>query len=231
MILWFGWYGFNPGSTLGMGNPGLIGLVILNTTLGAGAGAVATMLLLYFRTGKWDLVFTLNGSLAGLVSVTAGCAFFLPQWSIVVGAVGGILVYYAVEFIESLKIDDPVGAFSVHGACGIWGTIAIGLFAQPELAFGYFAGKGGLLAGGGFEMLITQVIGSLSVIAATAVMAYIMFSALKAFNLLRVHPAADKLGIDAFEHGVSAYPDTMPMPNMVVTPRSSGSKAPAASGD
>jgi Amt family ammonium transporter len=223
MILWFGWYGFNPGSTLGIGNTGLVGLVILNTTLGAGAGAVTTMLLLYFRTGKWDLVFTLNGSLAGLVAVTAGCAFFLPQWAIVVGAVAGVLVYYSVEFIEGLKIDDPVGAFSVHGACGIWGTIAIGLFAQPELAFGYFAGKGGLFAGGGFEMLITQVIGSLSVVAATAVMAYIMFALIRSLKLLRVHPAGDKLGIDAFEHGVSAYPDTMPMPNMVITPRSSGS--------
>jgi Amt family ammonium transporter len=235
MILWFGWYGFNPGSTLGMGNPGLVGLVILNTTLGAGAGACIALVMMFFRTGKWDLTFTLNGSLAGLVSVTAGCAFFMPWASVIVGAIGGVLVIYAVEFIEKIKIDDPVGAFPVHGVCGIWGTIAIGIFANPALTWGYFAGKGGLLAGGGVEMLITQVIGSLATVAATAVMAYVMFAGLKAVKLLRVHPAADAMGIDAFEHGVSLWPDVMSMPSLV-TPKQGGTAAkpkvaPAPSGD
>lgn len=229
MILWFGWYGFNPGSTLGMGNPGLVGLVILNTTLGAGAGALATMFLQFVRTGKWDLVFTLNGSLAGLVAVTAGCAYFMPWASVIVGAVGGIFVVYAVEFIESIKIDDPVGAFSVHGVCGVWGTLSIGLFAEPSLAWGYFAGKGGLVAGGGFEFLITQGIGSISVIAATVFFAVVMFGALKAVNLLRVHSAGDKMGIDAFEHGVSLWPDVLPMPSMIETPKGAAVPAPKTS--
>lgn len=228
MILWFGWYGFNPGSTLGMGNPGLVGLVILNTTLGAGAGALATMFLQFVRTGKWDLVFTLNGSLAGLVAVTAGCAFVLPWASLVIGAVAGILVVYAVEFIESIKIDDPVGAFSVHGVCGIWGTIAIGIFGQAGLTFGDYA-TGGLISGGGFGLLITQAIGSVSVVAATAVMAFVMFGALKAVNLLRVHTAGDKMGIDAFEHGVSLWPDVLPMPSMTQTPKGSAVSAPQTS--
>lgn len=215
MILWFGWYGFNPGSTLGWGNPGLVGLVTLNTTLGAGAGAIAAMILMYFRSGKWDLTFTLNGSLAGLVAITAGCAFVMPWAAVVIGAVAGIIVVYCVELIENLKIDDPVGAFSVHGACGIWGTVAIGLFGQAGLTWGYFADKGGLLTGGGFEMLITQVIGSLATIVATAIMAYVMFAALNMFKLLRVHPAGDALGIDAFEHGTSVWPDVLPMPSLV----------------
>jgi Amt family ammonium transporter len=236
MILWFGWYGFNPGSTLSMGNPGLVGLVTLNTTLGAGAGALGAMFLVVFRTGKWDLTFTLNGSLAGLVAITAGCAFVLPWAAVIIGLVAGLLVVFVVEFIENIKIDDPVGAFAVHGACGIWGTLAIGLFGQAGLTFGYFADKGGLLVGGGTELLITQVIGSLSVIVATALMAFVMFGALKAANLLRVHPAGDLMGIDAYEHGVSLWPDVLPMPNIISTSRQSSSSSnmaakPAPSGD
>jgi ammonium transporter, Amt family len=216
MILWFGWYGFNPGSTLGMGNPGLVGLIVLNTTLGAGAGLLACMFLVYSRTGKWDLVFALNGSLAGLVAITAGCAFVMPQWSIVIGGVAGILVYFAVNFVENLKIDDPVGAFSVHGVCGVWGTMAIGLFGAPGLMFGAFAGKGGLLAGGGLDSLITQTGGVLAVAGITVVFSFIMFGILKAVNHLRVDPVADKISIDAYEHGTSLWPDVMPLPSMTV---------------
>ena len=216
MILWFGWYGFNPGSTLGMGNPGLVGLIVLNTTLGAGAGLVACMFLVYARTGKWDLVFALNGALAGLVAITAGCAFVLPASSIVIGAVAGIVMYFCVGFIENLKIDDPVGAFSVHGACGVWGTVAIGIFGAPELMFGAFAGKGGLLAGGGLESLILQFGGVMAVAGATVAMSFVMFSALKAFNRLRVDPVGDKISIDAYEHGVSAWPDVLPMPSISI---------------
>jgi ammonium transporter, Amt family len=237
MILWFGWYGFNPGSTLGAGNTGLIGLVILNTTLGAGAGAVTTMLLVYFRTGKWDLVFTLNGSLAGLVAVTAGCAFVMPWAAIAIGFVAGILVYFAVEFIESLKIDDPVGAFSVHGVCGIWGTLAIGIFGDAALTFGDAAGKGGLLAGGGADLLIVQLTGSAATIIFIAVASFIMFGALNAIGRLRVDPVADVIGIDAYEHGVSVWPDILPMPSLVLSEKSSPaakaqtSKAPGSAGD
>lgn len=215
MILWFGWYGFNPGSTLGAGNTGLIGLVTINTTLGAGAGMVVCMLLVWFLTGKWDLTFTLNGSLAGLVAITAGCAFVTPVFAIIIGAIAGVIVYYAVEAVERMKIDDPVGAFSVHACCGIWGTIAIGLFAEPALAFGEYAGEGGLLMGGGTGLLVTQLIGSASTIVFIAVTSVIMFGTLNMVNRLRVDPVADQTGIDAYEHGVSLWPDILPMPSVI----------------
>lgn len=216
MILWFGWYGFNPGSTLGTGNTGLIGLVTLNTTLGAGAGAVTSMLYIYFTTGRWDLTFTLNGSLAGLVGVTAGCAFVMPWAAVVIGAVAGVLVILAVELVEKVKIDDPVGAFAVHGVCGIWGTLAIGLLGQPELTFGSAAGAGGLLMGGGADLLVTQVMGSAATIAFIGVTSVIMFGALRSIRRLRVDHVADTIGIDAYEHSVSLWPDVLPMPSMTI---------------
>lgn len=206
MILWLGWYGFNPGSTLVMGDGGLVGLVALNTTIAAGAGAMVALFVVYFRTGRWDLTFTLNGSLAGLVAITAPCAFVLPGSAAVIGAVAGILVILAVEFIESLKIDDPVGAFAVHGANGIWGTLSIGLFAND--AFGTGAG---LLVGGNADQLIAQLIGVGAVIVWVGVTSFIMFGALKAINRLRVDKVADAIGIDAYEHQASLWPDVLPM--------------------
>ncbi len=206
MILWLGWYGFNPGSTLVMGNGGLVGLVALNTTLAAGAGALTAMFLIYFRTGRWDLTFTLNGSLAGLVAITAPCAFVLPGSSVIIGIVAGVLVILAVETVEALKIDDPVGAFAVHGANGIWGAISIGLFAQE----GLFASSG-LLMGGNADQLIIQLIGVGAVIAWVGVTAFLMFGGLKAINRLRVDKVADTIGIDAYEHQASLWPDVLPM--------------------
>ena len=214
MILWFGWYGFNPGSTLGAGNTGLIGLVTLNTTLGAGGGAVGAMFFVYARTHTWDLTSTLNGSLAGLVAVTAGCAFIMPWAAVLIGIVAGVIVISSVEFIERIKIDDPVGAFSVHGACGIWGTLAIGLVGQPELTFGDAAGKGGLLMGGGIDLLVVQLTGSLATIVFIAFTSVIMFAGLKLVNRLRVNPTADRIGIDVYEHAASAWPDVLSMPDM-----------------
>lgn len=206
MILWLGWYGFNPGSTLVMGDGGLVGFVALNTTLAAGAGALVALFIVFFRTGRWDLTFTLNGSLAGLVAITAPCAFVLPGSAVVIGAVAGVLVILAVEFVESLKIDDPVGAFAVHGANGIWGTIAVGLFAND--AFGTGAG---LLVGGSADQLIAQLIGIGAVVAWAGVTSFILFGALKAMNRLRVDKVADAIGIDAYEHQASLWPDVLPM--------------------
>ncbi len=219
MILWFGWYGFNPGSTLGaIGYDGLMGLTVLNTTLGASAGVCVTLLFVYFRTGKWDLASTLNGALAGLVAVTAGCGFFAPWASVVVGAIAGVLVILAANLIESLRIDDPVGAFAVHGACGILGTIAVGLFAQPQLLFNgpfaagaAYAGQGGLFITGDWNLLIAQLIGSGATIAWSAVTATLMFAGLAMVNRLRVNPIADQIGIDVYEHGASAWPDVFPL--------------------
>jgi len=214
MILWFGWYGFNPGSTLGVGNTNLIGLVTLNTTLGAGAGAVVAMLFIYFRTGRWDLVFTLNGSLAGLVAITPGCAFVTPTSALIIGGLAGIFVYFGVELIEALKIDDPVGAFAVHAVNGIWGTSSIGLFAQAEIVSNVTAGaltRGGLLTGGGADQLMWQAIGVGATVLWISVTSFIMFGALKMINRLRVDKVADAIGIDAYEHQASAWPDVLPI--------------------
>jgi Amt family ammonium transporter len=204
MILWFGWYGFNPGSTLGTGNVGLIGLVTLNTTLGAGAGAVSAMFFQYFRSGKWDLVYCLNGTLAGLVGITAGCAFVAPWAAVLIGLTGGILVSIGIDLIEAVKIDDPVSAFPVHGINGMMGTLAVGFLGQPELTLNK---KAGLLLGGGFDLLGVQLLGLAAISAFTIAFSFLMFGALKAIGRLRVHPDADRVGIDAYEHGATVWPD------------------------
>jgi Amt family ammonium transporter len=219
MILWFGWYGFNPGSTLGaVGVAGTIGIVVLNTTLGAGMGSLSTMFFQYFRTGKWDLPATLNGSLAGLVAITGGCAFVSPPAAIIIGIVAGIIVLLWGDLLEKVKIDDAVGASAVHMACGVWGIVAIGLFAEPSLtpfAANVKAGFGGLLvAGGSAEILITQIIGAVATLAWCGVTSFIMFAALKAIKHLRVNAKAEADGnfIDNYEHGQSVWPDILPLP-------------------
>ncbi len=229
MILWFGWYGFNPGSTLGaVGYGDLIGLVVLNTTLGAAAGGLATMFFMYARTGKWDLGNTLNGTLAGLVGVTAGCAFVSPVGALAIGVTGGILVILVADFIEKMKIDDAVGAFAVHGACGIMGTLAIGLWADPSLTIiGPMAGKAGLFLGGGVELLGVQLTGSAATIVYVSVTSVLMFGLLKAVNRLRVHHKADVIGIDVYEHGASIWPDVLPMPEDVPVEGGKRATAPA----
>jgi ammonium transporter, Amt family len=234
MILWFGWYGFNPGSTLGaVGVAGTIGIVILNTTLGAGAASMTTMFFQYFRTGKWDLVATMNGSLAGLVAVTGGCAFFSPQASIIVGIVGGIVLPLAADLLEKLKIDDAVGASPVHLACGAWGIIAIGLFAEPSLtpfAANVKSGMGGLLIpGGGAEIMMTQLLGLGATIAWVGVTSVIMFGALKAAGLLRVNIKAEMDGnfIDAYEHGQTITPDVIGLPESFGTGVETGKRSSA----
>lgn len=233
MILWFGWYGFNPGSTLGMGNPGLVGLVTLNTTLGAAAGGMVCLFFMYARTGKWDLPGALNGTLAGLVAVTAPCAFVEPWAAVLIGGVGGILVVVAADLVEKAKIDDPVAAFAVHGANGIWGTISIGIFAMPGMLFagpyaagGALAGQGGLIYGNA-GLLVTQLIGSGATILYCVITGAAMFALLKVINRLRVNSKADEVGIDVYEHGVSIWPDVMPVPAEDPIVKGAPSKAPA----
>jgi Amt family ammonium transporter len=235
MILWFGWYGFNPGSTLGaVGVAGTIGIVVLNTTLGAGGGSLSAMFFQYFRTGKWDLGACLNGSLAGLVAVTGGCAFISPLASVIIGLVAGILLLLWGDLLERVKVDDAVGASSVHLACGVWGILAIGLFAEPTLtpfAANVKAGFGGLLIpGGGVDILVTQFIGAAATIIWCAVTSAIMFGGLKAIKHLRVNPAAEADGnfIDNYEHGQSIWPDVLPLPGDTVLAESKvGYTAPA----
>ena len=180
MILWFGWYGFNPGSTLGDGQhrAGRSG----RRSTRPSARPVARWPPRSSATSarkKWDLSTALNGSLAGLVAITAGCAFVAPWAALVIGLVAGVVVLLSIDLIERLHIDDPVSAFSVHAACGIWGTLAIGLFGQPGLTFAPegvdVATRAGLFLGGGVDLLVVQFIGSLSSIIFTAVFAFMMF--------------------------------------------------------
>jgi ammonium transporter, Amt family len=212
---------------------GTIGIVVLNTTLGAGAGSLSAMFFQYFRTGKWDLVACLNGSLAGLVAVTGGCAFINPWAAIIIGTVGGIFLLLWTDMLEKVKIDDAVGASSVHLACGVWGIIAIGLFAEPSLtpfAANANSGLGGLLvAGGSADILITQIIGAVATIAWCGVTSFIMFGALKAIKHLRVNPKAELDGnfIDNYEHGQSIWPDLLPLPSEEAVVKGATSKAPA----
>jgi Amt family ammonium transporter len=212
MILWFGWYGFNPGSTLGAGNPGLIGLVTVNTTLAGGAAALGAMIFQYFRTHRWHLDYCLNGSLGGLVGITAACAYVAPWAAVLIGVTAGILVVWGIDLIESLQIDDPVGAFSVHGINGMMGTLAVGFLGQPELTLNK---KAGLLLGGGIELLGIQLLGVVAIAVFTVGFSFMMFAVLKAMGYLRVHPEGDRLGIDVYEHGASVWPDVYPIEKYV----------------
>ncbi|NDJ62535.1 MAG: ammonium transporter [Chloroflexi bacterium] len=206
LILWFGWYGFNPGSALAMSDNGLVGLVAVNTTLAAAAGALAAMALMYFRTGKWDLPFALNGSLGGLVGITAGCAFVAPGSSVIIGLIAGILVVLTVDVLEAMKVDDAVGAFAVHGVAGAMGTLAIGFLGQPEL------GANGLLMGGNADQLVTQAVGIVGAAVWVSATSVVLFFIIRAIGRLRMPAAGEAMGIDAYEHGASVWPDVLPAP-------------------
>ena len=202
-ILWFGWFGFNAGSTLGAeGQEMAIGTIFVTTNLAAAAAAVVTMIFTWFKYKKPDVSMTLNAALAGLVAITAGCASVTPGGAAIIGAVAGILVVLGIEFIDKvLKVDDPVGAVGVHGICGAAGTIMVGLFAVD----------GGLFYGGGASLLGVQVIGVLAVAAWVVVTMGITFFIIKKTVGLRVTAAEEIAGLDVEEHGlVSSYADFMP---------------------
>jgi Amt family ammonium transporter len=199
-ILWFGWYGFNAGSTLS-GTDLDIAHVAMTTTLAAGAGAILAMVTIWLISGKPEPSMSLNGALAGLVGITAGTWVINPLGAIIVGAIAGVLVVLSVEFIDKvLHIDDPVGAVSVHGVCGAWGTIAVGLFAD-----GSKDGIKGLFYGGGFGQLSTQVIGVAAVFAFVAAAAAVLFLAIKYTIGLRVTEKEEMQGLDIGEHGTESY--------------------------
>ena len=208
-ILWFGWYGFNPGSTLGLtgGLATEAAWIAINTTLSAGAGAVVAMGVAKFRYGKADLGLTLNGALAGLVSITAGCGFVEPWAAIIIGAIGGVLVVFSVAFFDRIRIDDPVGAISIHGTCGVWGTLAVGLFATAGAADAWGAPSHGLFMGGNIEALGVQIVGILAVLGWTLATAGILFFVIKNTIGLRVSEAEELAGLDVQEHGIGAYPE------------------------
>lgn len=196
-ILWFGWFGFNPGSTVS-GLDLSIAHIAVTTNLSAAAGAVLAMIVSWVRYGKPDVSLTLNGALAGLVGITAGCAAVDYLGALAIGTGAGVLIIVAVELIEKvLHVDDPVGAVAVHGVCGAYGTVMVGLFAT----------EGGLLYGGGAALLGVQSLGVLAVAAWTVVTTLILFKTLKATVGLRVSVAEEEEGLDVGEHGMEAYAD------------------------
>ncbi|NEP58356.1 MAG: ammonium transporter [Symploca sp. SIO2G7] len=193
LILWIGWFGFNPGSELAASTN--VAYIALTTNLAAAAGSVTATFTTWIKDGKPDLSMTINGILAGLVGITAGCAGVNYTSAVIIGAIAGIIVVFSVGFFDSIKIDDPVGAISVHLVNGIWGTLAVGLFAID----------GGLFSGGGLNQLISQVIGILSIGGFTVVMSSIFWLALRATLGIRVTPEEEMEGLDIGEHGMEAY--------------------------
>ena len=208
LILWVGWFGFNPASTGGLSDGGVqvAAKVFITTNLAACAAAITTMFFTWIRYGKPDVSMTLNGVLGGLVAITAPCDLVTPFASIIIGVVGAILMCLAIPFIDTkLKVDDPVGAISVHGICGLWGTIAVGLFASDTSAGAELLG---LFYGGGLKALGVQALGAVSLIAWAAIVGSILFVVLKKAGLLRAKPQEEIEGLDSTEHGLaSAYPD------------------------
>ena len=203
MALWFGWFGFNGGSQLAWGGDNTVAAttIVLLTNLSAAAGAVGALFTTWVWYGKPDIVQTLNGALAGLVSITAGAANMDPYGAFFAGLIGGIIVVFAIEFIEKkLKIDDAIGASSVHGVVGVWGTLVIGLWGiDPK-------GGIGLFNGGGTDQLISQLIGALAYTFWAAVLAFVFFYILKISIGLRVTKEEEIEGLDIAEHGIRAYP-------------------------
>ena len=198
-ILFVGWFGFNPGSQLGA-DP-IIGRIALTTLLAGSAGAAVTMLVTWLK-GKPDVAMTGNGLLAGLVGITAGCFAVSTIGAVIIGAVSGLLVVLSVNFFDKMKIDDPVGAISVHGVCGAFGAIAVGLFSN-ESSDGFIAK--GLFYGGGSDQLVSQIIGVAAIAAFVLISTTILFAVMKATIGLRVSEEEEIVGLDIFEHGSLGY--------------------------
>ncbi|MBN1927218.1 MAG: ammonium transporter [Prolixibacteraceae bacterium] len=198
-ILWFGWFGFNPGSQLaaaGTDNAVAIGHIAVTTNLAAAAGAVTAMMVAWVRYKRPTLSISLNGALAGLVAITAGCDAVNPVGAVLIGIMAGFVLPFAVEFFDKiLKVDDPVGAISVHGVCGALGTLAVGLFSTSE----------GLFYGHGAKLLGIQAVGVLAFFAWAFGMGFILFTILKKAKILRVDRVVEEEGLDVYEHGENAF--------------------------
>ena len=201
MILWLGWFGFNGGSQLSFSSAEdvkAIGSILINTNLSAACGALSALVFTWARYSKPDISMTLNGALAGLVTITAGCSSVSGASAAIMGFIGGVVVVISISIIdEKLKIDDPVGAVSVHGVCGTLGTILVGIFATDK----------GLINGGGLKLLGTQTIGALSYAGWSVIMATIVFTILKKTIGLRVSEREEIEGLDKHEHGIGVYND------------------------
>jgi len=217
VILWFGWYGFNPGSTLSAMDAAGCGRVAANTTLAACAGGLSALAYVYPRNKIWDCGVTVNGFLAGLVAITCPCYWVSPGGAIVLGAVAGVVCVLAIDLVEWMRVDDPIGAVAVHGACGIWGTLSLGFFACGKYGAPTPTGAddseaslvSGLFYGGGAHQLVAQCIGSAAVTAATFAVSMVLMYAVKATGTLRVSEEGELEGLDIHEHGGTAYPELM----------------------
>jgi ammonium transporter, Amt family len=236
LILWLGWFGFNPGSTMSVS--WLIAHIAMTTNTAAAFGGAAATITAWFVLGKPDLSMVINGILAGLVAVTASCAFVSVWAAAVIGAIGGVLVVFAVLYFDRIKIDDPVGATSVHLVNGVWGTLAVGLFAVgPDVTVGqdvlYSAGPAaGLFMGGGIGQLWIQFLGTISVGGFTVLLSTIFWLVLKATMGIRVAEEEELVGLDIGEHGMEAYSgflkDTSDIAGRSVTSPSSSTGIPSS---
>jgi Amt family ammonium transporter len=210
IILWFGWFGFNAGSTLGVvtgDKLGYFAYVALTTNVAAAAGALGGVIVSWLVIGKPDLSMTLNGVIAALVAVTAACGFVAPWAAIVIGLVAGAIAVVGVLSVERARIDDPIGAVAVHGMAGVWGTLATGIFAVPALADNLATGTGGLVYTGSFDQLGTQALGLVAVGAFTFGTSFAALWLMKATFGIRVEPEIETAGLDVSEHGMWGYPE------------------------
>jgi Amt family ammonium transporter len=209
IILWFGWFGFNPGSTLSVdfGGVGFFAYVALNTNLAAAAGVLGAVLTSWIVIKKPDLSMMLNGAVAALVAITAACAFVAPWAAIVIGLVAGAIVVVGVLAVERARIDDPIGALAAHGMAGVWGTLSLGFLTLPSQAESLATGKPGLFYGGGLEQLGIQLLGLAAVGAFTFSLSFGVLWLMKVTFGIRSEPEDETAGLDVSEHGMWGYPE------------------------
>ena len=209
IILWFGWFGFNPGSTLSVdfGGVGFFSYVALNTNLAAASGVLGAVLTSWLVIKKPDLSMMLNGAIAALVAITAGCAFVAPWAAILIGFVAGGIVVFGVLAVERVGLDDPVGAIAAHGMSGIWGTLALGFLTVPALAERLATGKAGLFYGGGLHQLGVQALGLATVGVFTFSASFLVLYLFKKTIGIRTEPEDESAGLDISEHGMWGYPE------------------------
>ncbi len=209
IILWFGWFGFNPGSTLSVdfGGVGFFSYVALNTNLAAAAGVLGAVVTSWLVIKKPDLSMMLNGAIAALVAITAACAFVAPWAAILIGFVAGVIVVLGVLAVDRIGIDDPVGAIAAHGMSGMWGTLALGFLTVPELATKLATGQGGLFYGGGLHQLGVQALGLAAVGAFTFTVSFAILYLFKVTAGIRAEPEVEEAGLDVSEHGMWGYPE------------------------
>ncbi|MFH1363656.1 MAG: ammonium transporter [Candidatus Omnitrophota bacterium] len=201
LILWFAWFGFNPGSTLSVGDGSQIAHVAVTTNMAAVAGALSAMFFAWKKFGKPDLTMTMNGALAGLVAITAPCAFVMPSEAIVIGSLGGIIVVSGTILLDKIGVDDPVGAVPVHLMNGVWGTLAVGVFGRKSLGLS----NNGLVHGGGFAQLGVQALGVFSVAIFVAGLMFVVFKMIDKLIGLRVSREDELKGLDITQHGMETY--------------------------